>query len=114
MAKVKKDIVILKDTGKIHMVRDCMVERDNIITVLDGHSRPTYGNSPFHNQFDGTFFNDGNYELVKKVDIDEELLKGRKYIQYQYVDGEIQQIDVYGAKAYARAIMDLQAEVLKK
>ena len=116
MALVKKDIVILKNTGKIHIVRDCMTEKDNIITIHDGNSQPTYGNSPFYNQFQGTFFNDGNYELVKGVEIDEELLKRNKYIEYQYVDKKIQRIDVYGAAGYSRAIMDLQKEVaeLKK
>ena len=116
MAKVKKDIVILKHTGKIHMVRDCMTEKDNIITIHDGQSRPTYANSPYHNQFQGTFFNDGNYELVKGVQIEEELLKRQQYIQYQYVDGEIKRIDVCGTAGYARSILDLKEEVeaLKK
>lgn len=117
MALVKKDLVVLKSTGKIHIVRDCMTEKDNIITIHDGHSRPTYGNSPFHNYYQGTFFNDGNYELLRGVEIDEEIIKNRKYMQYQVVKTEsgheIRQIDVYGTAGYARAIMDLQATVKK-
>ena len=119
MALVKKDLVVLKNTGKIHIVKDCMTEKDNIITIHDGHSRPTYGNSPFHNYFQGTFFNDGNYQLLKGVEIDEAIIGN--HMQYQVVaNGEggyaVQRIDVYGTAGYAKAIMDLQGAVaeLKK
>lgn len=108
MATVKKDLVIYKATGKIHMVRDCMVEKDNIISILDGHTHPTFANSPFHDPYKGKFFNDGNYQLVKGVEIEEEIIG--KHMQYRYdvATEQIERIALYNGMGFAHAIMKLQ------
>ena len=111
MGKVKKDLVILKNGGRIHIVRNSMVEKDNIIKILDGHSAPTYANSPYVNQFQGAFFNDGNYKLVKNVEIDEEIIGNHFRYAYDEVTKTVKLIDLYQGAGYAASINKLHEEI---
>jgi hypothetical protein len=107
---MKRDIVILKSTGKVAIIHPNMELRDGVV-FRHTDATPGFQNSPFIEFHQHVFKIGVDYELIKNVEIPEEVMENKQRYMYDKKAGEFRMIDTYVSAGYDRAIRDLQTKV---
>lgn len=112
---MKKDLIILKSTGKIVMIENKIEFKHGIAYRFDGKATPSFDACPFINPYTQSFKVGPDYLVVNGVQIDEELFKTISKEKYKYkydVDTKkFSLLDTYLPAGYDKLLTNLVSRV---